>query len=69
MLPQSISHVLDIPLQEYDPIQLRYDKQWTLEQLAQNIGVEPQTARRWSCGKRKPSKLVRIIAGKIKYNS
>ena len=63
MMPQNAS-IYEIF--EYNPIQLRYEMNWTLEKLAEEMGVNPTTAKRWSNGTRKPCKLARILAGKIK---
>ncbi|NEQ78219.1 MAG: helix-turn-helix transcriptional regulator [Okeania sp. SIO2C9] len=52
---------------DYDPIQLAYDMNWTISQLADILGVDQTTAYKWSSKKRNPNNSVRRLAGILKY--
>ncbi|MFY7886881.1 MAG: hypothetical protein ACOVOV_18760 [Dolichospermum sp.] len=53
-------------LKEYDPITLRYEMGWTLERLAEELGVSYSSALKWSCKKRNPSKAIRRLTAHLK---
>lgn len=57
----------DINDWDYDPITLRYDMDWTLSTLADRLGVDLSTTKKWSNGTRRPSKAHRALAWVIKH--
>ena len=62
-----IAHDLSlVNLVEYDPIQLRYDMDWTLLELSEMMGVSYSVTLKWSTGKRKPGSMARRLAGILK---
>lgn len=50
---------------EYDPIQLRYDMNWTIEQLAFELDYSVSAVSKWSAGLVRPAKRARRCAYKI----
>ena len=53
-------------LGEYDPIQLRFDMNWSLTELSEQMGTSYSTASKWSQGRRNPCSMARRLAWFIK---
>ncbi len=50
---------------ELDPLQLRYEMNWTLERLAFELDYSVSAALKWSAGIHSPSKRVRKQAYQV----
>ncbi len=51
---------------EYDPLKLRDEMGWTLERLADELGMSHSVTLKWSSHRRKPGKVARRLAGFVK---
>lgn len=50
---------------EINPLELSWKLGWSLDYLAAALGVEGQSARRWSCGECQPARPVRRLAAEL----
>lgn len=51
---------------ECDPLELRYQLNWSLERLAQEMGVSLSTTLKWSSRVSSPTRMARRLAYYIK---
>ena len=64
MISQNLGRV-NPGFNEYDPIQLRYEMGWTLEELAYQLDYSVSAVTKWSANVSKPARRARRCAYKV----